>query len=155
MSGRHECALSREGRASVALDGVLHSIDAATTVRSHRAGNRLYLQLDESDWTFEDRRLVARQVLGAGGSDGRVLSPMNGRVTQMPVRVGAQVTRGETLIVLEAMKMEHALTARASGTVTAVHVAMNDQVAPGKLLVDVAQEKGETVARDSGQVGAA
>ena len=129
---------TREGLVSVALDGTIHPIDAAAAVRSYRAGNRLYLQLDESDWTFEDRRLTARQVLGEGGGDGRVLSPMNARVTQISACVGAQVTRGETLIVLEAMKMEHALAARTSGTVTAVHVAVNDQVSPGKVLVEVA-----------------
>jgi biotin carboxyl carrier protein len=60
---------------------------------------------------------------------------MNGRVAQIPIAVGAQVMQGETLIVLEAMKMEHALAARAPGTVVAVHVSVNEQVGPGKLLV--------------------
>jgi geranyl-CoA carboxylase alpha subunit len=126
---------SREGT-TVVLDGTSHPIEAGQ-VHHHRAGTRIYLQTAEGDWTFEDRRLVARRAAGAGAGDGRVLSPMNGRVAQIPVAPGARVAQGETLIVLEAMKMEHALAARASGTVSAVHVSVNEQVAPGKLLVEV------------------
>jgi len=129
---------TRTGAVSVALDGTSHAVDTTPPVRWHRAGDRIHLQLGDDDWTFEDRRLAARVATGAGSSDGRLLSPMNGRVAQVQASVGAQVVRGETLIVLEAMKMEHALTTRVSGTVTSVHVAVNDQVAPGKVLVEVA-----------------
>jgi acetyl/propionyl-CoA carboxylase alpha subunit len=128
---------TRDGAVTVVLDGTSHALEAAEPVHYHRAGTRIYLQSTEGDWTFEDRRLSARQVGGFGGGDGRVLSPMNGRVVQIPVAVGGQVAQCETLIVLEAMKMEHALAARASGTVTAVHVALNEQVGPGKLLVEL------------------
>jgi geranyl-CoA carboxylase alpha subunit len=128
---------TREGQVTVVLDETSHTIEAARPVHHHRAGTRIYLQTAEGDWTFEDRRLTARQVSGAGRGDGRVLSPMNGRVAQIPVVLGAHVAEGDTLIVLEAMKMEHALAARTPGTVTAVHVSVNEQVAPGKLLVEV------------------
>jgi geranyl-CoA carboxylase alpha subunit len=128
---------TREGQVTVVLDETSHTIEPARPVHHHRAGTRIYLQTAEGDWTFEDRRLTARQVSGAGRGDGRVLSPMNGRVAQIPVVLGAHVAEGDTLIVLEAMKMEHALAARTPGTVTAVHVSVNEQVAPGKLLVEV------------------
>ncbi|HEY7758223.1 MAG TPA: biotin carboxylase N-terminal domain-containing protein [Burkholderiales bacterium] len=126
---------TRDGEVIVVLDGTSHALETAESVHTQRAGPRLYLQTAEGDWTFEDRRLAARQVAELGGGDGRVLSPMNGRVAQIPIAVGAQVMQGETLIVLEAMKMEHALAARAPGTVVAVHVSVNEQVGPGKLLV--------------------
>jgi 3-methylcrotonyl-CoA carboxylase alpha subunit len=47
------------------------------------------------------------------------------------------VAEGDRLLVLEAMKMEHRLTARAGGTVLAVHVATGDQVADGMTLVEI------------------
>jgi geranyl-CoA carboxylase alpha subunit len=131
---------TREGRVTVVLDETSYTIETTGSIHYHRAGGRLYLQTAEGDWTFEDRRLTARQVAGAGGGEGRVISPMNGRVAQIPVSLGAQVAQGQTLIVLEAMKMEHALAARTPGTVTAVHVSVNEQVAPGKLLVEVTAE---------------
>jgi geranyl-CoA carboxylase alpha subunit len=128
---------TRDGQVAVVLDDASYAIEAAGPIHHHRAGTRIYLHTAEGDWTFEDRRLAARQAAGVGAGDGRVVSPMNGRVAQIPAVLGAQVARGDTLIVLEAMKMEHALAARASGTVTAVHVSVNEQVAPGKLLVEV------------------
>ena len=51
--------------------------------------------------------------------------------------VGDSVAAGAALLVLEAMKMEHALTARAAGKVKAVHVEAGVQVAPGRLLVEL------------------
>jgi acetyl/propionyl-CoA carboxylase alpha subunit len=72
---------------------------------------------------------------GAGRSGGAVdrliRTPMPGRITRLAVDVGAKVKAGQTLVVLEAMKMEHALTAPADGEVSAVHVAEGDQVTEG------------------------
>jgi len=72
---------------------------------------------------------------GAGRSGGAVekliRTPMPGRITRLAVGVGVNVKAGQTLVVLEAMKMEHALTAPADGVVNAVHVAEGDQVAEG------------------------
>jgi 3-methylcrotonyl-CoA carboxylase alpha subunit len=62
---------------------------------------------------------------------------MPGRVLAVDVIAGQSVAAGERLLVLEAMKMEHRITARASGTVQAVHVATGDQVADGMLLVEI------------------
>ncbi len=54
---------------------------------------------------------------GAAVSDGVILAPMPGRVVSVNVVSGQEVTRGQTLLTLEAMKMEHALTAPFDGTV--------------------------------------
>jgi propionyl-CoA carboxylase alpha chain len=60
---------------------------------------------------------------------------MPGRVIAVQVADGAPVLRGQVLLVLEAMKMEHRITAPADGIVTRLHVAAGDQVANGALLV--------------------
>jgi acetyl/propionyl-CoA carboxylase alpha subunit len=68
----------------------------------------------------------------AGGAvDKLIRTPMPGRITRLAVKVGDRVKAGQTLVVLEAMKMEHALTAPADGEVSAVHVAEGDHAAEG------------------------
>jgi propionyl-CoA carboxylase alpha chain len=71
------------------------------------------------------------------GFRGGLQAPMPGRVLALSVAVGDAVTRGQSLLVLEAMKMEHRMTAPTDGTVTAVKVAVGDQVANGAVLVEI------------------
>jgi geranyl-CoA carboxylase alpha subunit len=62
---------------------------------------------------------------------------MHGRVVDVAVEVGQRVDRGVSLATLEAMKMEHALAAPAAGRVRAVHVRAGDQVAAGRVLIEL------------------
>jgi biotin carboxyl carrier protein len=62
---------------------------------------------------------------------------MPGRVLAVRQRPGARVAAHETVIVIEAMKMEHAVSSPLAGTVTAVHVREGDQVERGDLLAEV------------------
>lgn len=71
--------------------------------------------------------------LGAA-TDGQIRSPMPGKVTQLSVKAGQAVTKGQPLLTLEAMKMEHALTAPFDGTVDEVAVELGAQVSEGALL---------------------
>jgi geranyl-CoA carboxylase alpha subunit len=122
------------------LDGRSLPVEPRAGLVSHRSGERIFVQTAEGEWMFEDRRLRPRATAAAGTGDGRLLAPINGRVVQVAAVAGARVERGALLVTLEAMKMEHALTARVSGTVTAVYVRPDDQVAPGRLLVEVTPE---------------
>ncbi|MBM3346766.1 MAG: acetyl-CoA carboxylase biotin carboxylase subunit [Betaproteobacteria bacterium] len=70
----------------------------------------------------------------AGGS---LAAPMPGRVTAVLVAAGASVTRGTPLMVMEAMKMEHTISAHADGRVTAVHFKAGDQVGEGVALLSM------------------
>jgi propionyl-CoA carboxylase alpha chain/3-methylcrotonyl-CoA carboxylase alpha subunit len=67
--------------------------------------------------------------------DGVVLSPMPGKVIQVSVAAGETVRKGQALLTLEAMKMEHVLTAAFDGTVAALAAGVGDQVAEGVLLI--------------------
>ena len=69
-----------------------------------------------------------------------VKAPMPGKVLSVLAIAGAEVTRGETLAVLEAMKMEHALVAPRDGVVEAVHASAGQQVADGDVLVMLVEE---------------
>jgi 3-methylcrotonyl-CoA carboxylase alpha subunit len=81
----------------------------------------------------------ARVAADGAASDGALRSPMPGRVVGVWVQNGQSVTRGEVLIAVEAMKMEHALVAPFDGIIAEVRVAVGDQVAENVLLARVAR----------------
>ena len=65
------------------------------------------------------------------------MAPMPGKVIKLAVAEGAEVEAGDVLVVLEAMKMEHELTAPSAGTVAELRVAEGDQVESGAPLAVV------------------
>ena len=80
-------------------------------------------------------------VVGGGAAgDGTIRSPMPGKVSSVAVRAGDKVAKGQTLMVLEAMKMEHALAAPFDGEVAEVSVSAGDQVSEGVALAKVTAE---------------
>jgi 3-methylcrotonyl-CoA carboxylase alpha subunit len=72
---------------------------------------------------------------GDAAGHGRLTAPMPGKVIALLVEAGAAVTKGQPVIVLEAMKMEHTLKAPSDGTVTHLRYQVGDQVAEGVELV--------------------
>jgi 3-methylcrotonyl-CoA carboxylase alpha subunit len=72
-----------------------------------------------------------------GLHDGEIEAPMPGRVTAIEVSDGEKVAKGQRLLILEAMKMEHALTAPFDGTIAKMSAAMGAQVKEGQLLLKV------------------
>ena len=70
----------------------------------------------------------------------RIHAPMPGRIIQVHVKAGQEVRRGEPLIVLEAMKMEHTLAAPHDATIEAVDAVLGDQIVEGAVLVRFAGE---------------
>ena len=71
----------------------------------------------------------------AGGAGTAVTSPLPGVILDVCVKEGDAVKRGQTVMVLEAMKMENAIEATADGTVTAIKVGKGDSVLEGAPLV--------------------
>jgi len=90
----------------------------------------------------------ARSVRGTGAShglhDGEIEAPMPGKVTAVDVSQGDKVAKGQRLLTLEAMKMEHALTAPFDGTVAQLSATAGAQVTEGTLLVRVEPETVES-----------
>ncbi|CAN5277456.1 acetyl/propionyl/methylcrotonyl-CoA carboxylase subunit alpha [soil metagenome] len=78
---------------------------------------------------------------GAGSaSDGAIISPMPGRIIAVSVSAGERVVKGQKLLTLEAMKMEHSLVAPFDGVLTELNAADGAQVSEGMLLARVEQE---------------
>ena len=61
----------------------------------------------------------------------QITSPMPGAITHIPVKAGDSVSRGDVLIVMEAMKMEHSLKAGRDGFIESINVDVGDQVDAG------------------------
>jgi 3-methylcrotonyl-CoA carboxylase alpha subunit len=104
------------------------------------AGDRLTLFVDGAEYTFgiDDPRKA-----GAGAAAGdrtRLTSPMPGQVVSVAAAAGQTVVKGEPLVVVEAMKLEHTIAAPRAGRVSAVKVKVGDRVAAGIELVAMEDE---------------
>ena len=100
-------------------------------------GDAIHLARAGRSHRFQDTTHAPPATRAAGPSDGRLVAPMNGRVVAVNVKPGDAAEPGRALVVLEAMKMEHALSIPATARVKAVHVAAGAQVSPGQLLIEL------------------
>ena len=95
-------------------------------------------------WIHLDGRIhivsIDEQGAGGSGDDGGMTAPMPGKVLEILCEVGDQVEVGQTLIVMEAMKMEHRIAANESGTITAINHGVGEQVDAGAILIDIDEE---------------
>jgi 3-methylcrotonyl-CoA carboxylase alpha subunit len=105
--------------AAPATDAI--AIEAADAVYVLRHGRQTRVSL--RDLTLDEA--------GDHGAGGLVRAPMHGKVLAVLVEQGERVTRGQRLAIIEAMKMEHTLTAPIEGTVAEIAVAADAQVAEG------------------------
>ncbi|MBG0802244.1 ATP-grasp domain-containing protein [Methylocystis sp. H4A] len=118
------------GRVSLLVDGVKHEVstvaldDGVVVI----LGGRNYV----INWVE-----AARSSQGEGPSNERVLAPMPATVTRVAVKSGDAVSKGETLLVLEAMKMEIALAAPHDGVVESVACEVGDMAIEGAELVTI------------------
>ncbi|MGW0289420.1 acetyl/propionyl/methylcrotonyl-CoA carboxylase subunit alpha [Streptomyces tuirus] len=116
-------------RVSVTLDGVRHTF--------HRAAD--WLGRDGDAWQVRDHDPVAASLTRAAhaGADS-LTAPMPGTVTVVKVAVGDEVSAGQSLLVVEAMKMEHVISAPHAGKVTELDVAPGTTVAMDQVLAVIA-----------------
>jgi geranyl-CoA carboxylase alpha subunit len=115
--------------ARVTLNGVSRTVAFAVD-------DRVHLSHDGQSHSLQNTvHAPARRT--AAAADGRLLAPMNGRVVAVSAIAGDTAEAGRALVVLEAMKMEHALSVPAPARVKAVHVAPGAQVSPGQLLIEL------------------
>ena len=70
----------------------------------------------------------------AGVKTGNIIAPMPGKITKILVKVGDSVEENQSIIVMEAMKMEYSLKAQVAGIVKEIHFAAESQVALGSRL---------------------
>ncbi len=158
LAGRtHEVAIDAAGRVTIdghpraatlvptgAPDGFALTLDTATLpLRAHRrAPGRWEIALGGraiAAEVLDERQARIRALSGGQGGEDRVkplLAPMPGLVVQVAVQEGDDVAAGDTVLIVEAMKMENELRAAAAARVTRVRVAPGEAVEKGQLLIE-------------------
>jgi 3-methylcrotonyl-CoA carboxylase alpha subunit len=132
---RHTVALGRGGEfRTIDLDGDL----PMAAVSGFRDEERVVVFYEGQAYEFD---LTSRGSVHHGAHDGDIEAPMPGKVTAVEVSNGEKVIKGQRLLTLEAMKMEHALTAPFDGTVAELTAQAGQQVSEGALLVRIAPEQ--------------
>lgn len=102
-------------------------------------GSRRYVAVAGETWVLEKPRPPQQRQHGPHTDDvsGRVEATMPGLVREVLAVEGAEVKRGDTLVVLEAMKMELRLTAPYSGRIRQMHCVSGQVVERGQVLVEI------------------
>ncbi len=109
--------------------------------RVTRMTDRLIVQCPRGDIEF---RMIPRFTIpGDEAASGGVVAPMPGKVIELRVAVGDHVERGQTLILLEAMKMEHPMRAMTDGIVAEIRVELGEQVENEALLLVIEPDANE------------
>lgn len=122
-----------DSRLRLAVDGVQSAVD-------------FYFHADgRVEFLWRGTQLALDNLLErVGDSDGdagsgAVRAPMHGNLLSLAVTEGQQVAEGEALGVMEAMKMEHRLTAPVTGVVSALYAAQGEQVAAGAIILEISE----------------
>lgn len=109
---------------------------------------------DDSIWLKKEGMGVADLGdLEGDGTRAGVASVQQGQVVELLVQVGDSVTQGQDVLVLSAMKMEHVVSAPASGTIESIDVAPTDTVQRGGLLMVIAKDATDADGGTSSGVG--
>ncbi|HKM36374.1 MAG TPA: acetyl/propionyl/methylcrotonyl-CoA carboxylase subunit alpha [Thiopseudomonas sp.] len=101
-----------------------------------RVGNTLYLEWQGELHPVTQVDFIA-QAAASSQQQGGLTAPMNGNIVQILVTPGQTVKQGATLVVLEAMKMEHSISAPHDGIVQNIFCAEGDMVSDGMVLVEL------------------
>jgi 3-methylcrotonyl-CoA carboxylase alpha subunit len=101
-----------------------------------RSGSEMWVVLPDTTTrlTFIDPLAPGEQ---NGTSAGKIVAPMPGKISAILVNEGARVKRGDTLMLIEAMKMEHAIAAPADGVIGAIHFAIGALIEEGAELLSL------------------
>ena len=125
---------------------VLRDGDRVETFHCARDGDAVHLFWRGTAYRLEEEaetsgRAGQRHAAGARGGQriaaGVLEAPMPGRVIKVSVAAGQKVSKGDEVLVVEAMKMENALRAPRDGTVRSVAVSVGEMVSPGVVLVEL------------------
>jgi acetyl-CoA/propionyl-CoA carboxylase, biotin carboxylase, biotin carboxyl carrier protein len=132
-------------RAAASRDGTHLLVDHAwdrTRLACARDGDVCWLGRDGRVWSLKETEPLAARTTETTGTAGAVRSPMPGTVAAVKTADGDEVVAGQPLVIVEAMKMEHTVTAPADGVVSGLTVQPGAQVALDEVLA-VVTPKGE------------
>ncbi|MDP3167126.1 MAG: biotin carboxylase N-terminal domain-containing protein [Hydrogenophaga sp.] len=123
-------AQARVSPGRVVIDGVTWTVATASLGAGH-----WQVQAGAHTIALTDFSLAPRERAGGASAARELRAPFNGKLIAVHAQPGASIAKGEPLLVIESMKLEHTLAAPRDVIVDSVSVAAGQQVAPGQLLV--------------------
>ena len=139
LNGKFQCTqvvASRDGAVTLIVDG--NPLQAYVVCD----GTRSLVSIAGLPYEFDHelpKQSRTRRRGASGGFEPEILSPMPGKILEVKIAEGETVEAGQTLILLEAMKMENVLTAEGSARITKIHVTDGDLVELGQVLVELVE----------------
>jgi len=140
LGGRVEAVEAPAGAEVESRDGEIRAVTIEgrrAPVRVAVSGEAIYVWCAGESWEFTAAPAAAARRPG-GPDDVGLRAPMPGRIIRLLVAEGEEVARGATLLVLEAMKMEHEIKAPRDGRVARLPYLVGDQVEAGAPVVEFA-----------------
>jgi propionyl-CoA carboxylase alpha chain len=126
----------RENQITLTIDNITRTYDIAIS------GDQIFVQSQTSSTTIQ--RLPRHPRPASASQRETANSPMPGQVLRILVKAGQQVKTGDSLVVLEAMKMEQTIRTTINGVVQSVLVETGQVVAPGQMLVQISALENES-----------
>jgi geranyl-CoA carboxylase alpha subunit len=126
--GNYQSSLSRQH--FVTIDGLQERVYAVQL-----PDQRWHVQVGGVDLWLQDNTLAAPTNSSGVLGSAEIRAKFNGKVIAIQIEVGATVKRGDTLMVIESMKLEHAIAATQDGVVVDIAVVQGQQATTGQILV--------------------
>ncbi len=120
--------------AKVNVNGVLYEVEMEQEVTTTKTPTLVRQDVVPST----DTQPSARENQSKNGSGAALRSPLPGKIIDIMIKVGDVVAVGQTVVCLEAMKMENNIKTDRSGTVTSINIQKGDIVVEGNVLLEIA-----------------
>ena len=128
--------------ANVTVNGIPFEVEMKQPVKAAKQKVKLSAATDiakeaaSSSSAATEEKPIEKGAVPAGGKP--VTAPLPGTINDIKVKVGDKVNAGDTVVVLEAMKMQNNIEAECTGTITSINVSKGDAVMEGDVLVTIA-----------------
>ncbi len=123
--------------AKVSVNGIPFEVELKEPIKASTMPKRTVVKPAASKPAAPKAPAAAPVAAAPAGSGTKVTAPLPGTITEVKVKVGDAVKNGDTVVVLEAMKMQNNIEAECDGTVTSVLVNNGDTVLEGAVLITI------------------
>lgn len=123
--------------AKVSVNGIPFEVELKEPIKASTMPKRTVVKPAASKPAAPKAPAAAPVAAAPAGSGTKVTAPLPGTITEVKVKVGDAVKNGDTVVVLEAMKMQNNIEAECDGTVTSVLVNSGDTVLEGAVLITI------------------
>lgn len=123
--------------AKVNVNGVAFEVELKQPIRPTAISHKAKIEAPKPQAAAPVAAPAAPKPQAAAGAGSKVTAPLPGTIVEIKVKVGDVVKTGDTVVILEAMKMQNNIEAECNGTITSILVNTGDSVMEGNALVTI------------------